>query len=79
MAPPTADEIHRRVAALLGVSEERVKPDVALSDLVGDSYRLVEMAIELQDDYDVIFSQADLSAVTTVGDLVQLVTTRAAG
>jgi acyl carrier protein len=79
MAAPTADEVRSRVAALLGATEEKVTPDVALSDLVGDSYRLVEMAIELQDDYDVIFSQADLSAVTTVGDLVRLVTTRAAG
>ena len=50
---------------------------MALSDLVMDSYRLVEMAIDLQDDYDVIFSQADLAAVTTVGDLADLVRSRA--
>jgi acyl carrier protein len=74
--PPTVDEIRQRIAEALGVSESRVQPDVVLTDLVSDSYRLVEMAIELQDDYDVIFSQADLSEITTVGDLADLVRTR---
>lgn len=77
MTAPSQNEIIGRVADLLGVSEGRVRADVPLADLVSDSYRLVEMAIELQDDYDVIFSQADLSAVTTVGDLADLVRSRA--
>jgi acyl carrier protein len=77
MAVPSHEEIIGRVADVLGVSAGRVRPDVALADLVSDSYRLVEMAIELQDDYDVIFSQADLSTVTTVGDLAGLVRARA--
>lgn len=76
MATPTADEIVGRIAVGLGVPLARVGPDVAVADLVMDSYRLVEMAIDLQDDYDVIFSQADLAAVTTVGDLVELVRSR---
>jgi acyl carrier protein len=76
MPPPTNEEIISRVAGVLGVPESRVGPDVALADLVMDSYRLVEMAIDLQDDYDVIFSQADLAAVTTVGDLADLVRSR---
>ena len=77
MSTPTTDEIVRHIAGTLGVPESRVQPDVALADLVSDSYRLVEMAIELQDDYDVIFTQADLSAVSTVGDLAELVRSRA--
>jgi len=77
MPAPTVEEIFARVADVLGVAEARVGPDVELSDLVMDSYRLVEMAIDLQDDYDVIFSQADLAAVTTVGDLAELVRSRA--
>lgn len=79
MTAPGQDEIIGRITDVLGVSEGRVRADVPLADLVSDSYRLVEMAIELQDDYDVIFSQADLSAVTTVGDLVDLVRARAGG
>lgn len=77
MPTPSNDEITARIAEVLGVAPSRVRSEVVLSELVSDSYRLVEMAIELQDDYDVIFSQADLSNVTTVGDLADLVRTRA--
>ena len=77
MTTPSNDEITARIAEVLGVAPSRVRPEVVLSELVSDSYRLVEMAIELQDDYDVIFSQSDLSSVTTVGDLADLVRTRA--
>lgn len=77
MTTPSNDEITARIAEVLGVAPSRVRPEVVLSELVSDSYRLVEMAIELQDDYDVIFSQADLSSVTTVGDLADLVRNRA--
>ncbi|HVL05640.1 MAG TPA: acyl carrier protein [Acidimicrobiales bacterium] len=64
------------IAEMLGIPDSRVRPEVPLADLVAESYPLVEMAIELQDDYDVIFTQADLSAVSTVGDLVGLVRSR---
>ena len=77
MSAPTTTEVIARIAEVLGVPESRVRPEVALADLVAESYPLVEMAIELQDDYDVIFTQADLSAVSTVGDLAELVRSRA--
>ncbi len=77
VAVPGPEEVFRRIADVLGVAVARVQPDVTLTDLVSDSYRLVEMAIELQDDYDVIFTQADLSGVTTVADLAELVRSRA--
>ncbi|MGI8809470.1 MAG: acyl carrier protein [Acidimicrobiales bacterium] len=76
MSVPTVEEIVGRVAEVLGVAESRVRPEVQLADLVSDSYLLVEMAIELQDDYDVIFTQADLSGVSTVADLAELVRSR---
>ena len=66
MAAPTHDEIIGRIADALGVSESRVRPEVLLVDLVSDSYRLVEMAIDLQDDYDVIpVSYTHLTLPTT--------------
>ncbi len=74
--PPSPDQVNQRIAQVLGVPANRVKPDVVLTDLVSDSYRLVEMAIELQDDYDVVFTQADLSQVTTVAELTELVRSR---
>ena len=54
MTVPTQDEIMARIADVLGVAPSRVRPEVVLSELVSDSYRLVEMAIELQDDYDAV-------------------------
>ena len=77
MTTPAHDQITARIAEVLGVAPSRVRLEVVLSELVSDSYRLVEMAIELQDDYDVTFSQTDLSSVTTVGDLADLIRTRA--
>ena len=76
ISQPTISEICHRIAELLGIADSRVQPEVILTDLVSDSYRLVEMAIELQDDYEVIFTQADLKAVTTVGDLANLLRSR---
>ncbi len=76
MTAPTTEEIIGRIADVLGVPASRVRPDVALTELVAESYSLVEMAIELQDDYDVIFTLADLSSVSTVGDLAELVRSR---
>ena len=76
MTAPTPEEIVSRIAETLGVDVSCVRPEVSLADLVSDSYRLVEMAIELQDDYDVIFTQADLSGISTVADLAELVRSR---
>jgi len=47
-----------------------------LTDLVSDSFRLVEMAIELQEDYDVIIGQADMADLRTVDQLAELVRSR---
>ncbi len=78
MTIPSADQVRLAMATALGVSEKRMPADADLAELVSDSYRLVEMAIELQDDFDVILSQADLNGVTTVGDLVEVIRTRSA-
>jgi acyl carrier protein len=76
VTPPTPDDIRRRIAAILDVAEERATPEADLADLVADSFRLVEMAIEIQDDYDVMFGQQDVARLRTVGDLAALVHSR---
>lgn len=72
----TVEEIRLRMADILEVPERRAGPDVVLTDLVSDSFRLVEMAIELQEHYDVIFGQEDMKDLRTVGDLAGLVHSR---
>ncbi len=76
MTTPTTDDIRRRIAAILEIPEGRVTADADLGDLVADSFRLVEMAIQLQDDYDVMFGQQDVARLSTVGDLVDLIHSR---
>jgi len=70
------EDVRLRIADLLRIPEERVTLNAVLTDLVSESFRLVEMAIELQEEYDVLLGQADLSVLNTVGDLAQLVQSR---
>jgi len=72
----TTDDVRRRIAEILEIPEARATPDTVLTDLVSDSFRLVEMAIELQEDYDVVIGQADMTDLRTVGDLAELVRSR---
>lgn len=72
----TADDIRRHIGELLRVPDERVALEVELTDLVNDSFVLVEMAVSLQEDYDVFFRQSDLEGVRTVADVVELVLSR---
>ncbi|MDQ6726387.1 MAG: acyl carrier protein [Actinomycetota bacterium] len=72
----TTDDVRRRMAQILEIPEERATPDTVLTDLVSDSFRLVEMAIELQEDFDVIIGQADMVDLRTVAQLAELVRSR---
>jgi len=72
----TTDDVRRRIAEILEIPEERASPETVLTDLVSDSFRLVEMAIELQEDYDVIIGQADMADLRTVEQLAELVRSR---
>ena len=65
-------EIKNRIAEVLNISVERFNDETILKDLVTDSFLLVEMAIELQEDFQVRFSQEDLKQVVTIGDLIFL-------
>jgi acyl carrier protein len=72
----TPEIIRQHIANVLEQPVERVVPDAVLTELVSDSFRLVELAIDLQEEYDVMFGQADMKGLRTVGDLVELVHAR---
>ena len=65
--------VKTKIAEVLNISAERVSEETNLKDLVSDSFLLVEMAIELQEDFRVRFSQEDLKVVHTVQDLIALI------
>lgn len=72
----TAEQVKDRIAEVLNVTKDRVYDDASLKDLVTESFVLVEMAIELQEDFGVRFSQEDLKDILTVRDLVGLIVER---
>ena len=69
----TAIGVKTRIAEVLNIPADRISEEISLKDLVSDSFLLVEMAIELQEDFRVRFSQEDLKVVHTVQDLIALI------
>ncbi len=65
--------IKQKMAEWLGRPVEDLEDHVLLTDLVVESFMLVEMVIGLQESYgERFFVQDDLRDVKTVGDLVLL-------
>jgi acyl carrier protein len=71
-----SQDVNRAIAETLRVSPERVVDGARLTELVTDSFVLVELVVELQELFDVQFFQEDLGRVATVGDVVDLVVER---
>jgi acyl carrier protein len=73
----TFDAVAARLGALLSVPAAKLTPRTAITDLAADSFELVEVVIDLQEEFGVSFTQADLRPVLTLGDLVALLRGRA--
>ncbi|MDJ0345783.1 4'-phosphopantetheinyl transferase superfamily protein [Streptomyces sp. H10-C2] len=69
----TFDDVAHRISATLSVPVDTLTPETNLRDLAADSFLLVEMAVDLQEEFDAMFTQADLREVTTLGQLAGLV------
>ena len=69
--------VRDKISQILKQPVASVRDDVMLTDLVRESFALIELAIELQEDYDVQFGQDDLNTVRTVADVLELVANRA--
>jgi acyl carrier protein len=65
----TDEMVCATIADLVGADPGDVTADVRLAALVADSFALVEMAIVLQEELDVVITQDDLREVTTVGQI----------
>ena len=68
----TGNAIKTRMAEILRVPVENLQDDVPLMTLTNSSFLLVEMIIELQEEFGVRFGQADMQHVTSVGDFIGL-------
>ena len=72
------DRVLDRVAEVLRRPRAMVSTDTELSQLAADSFVLVELVLELQDEFRVRFDHNDVQGLRTVGDVVDLVEARAA-
>jgi len=73
------EQVREKVAEVLGHELQAIADSAVLTDLVNSSFLLVELVIELQEEFDVRFQQADMNAVSTVGELLGLVDSRING
>jgi len=70
------ERVRDKIAEILGHTSEMVVDGAELTNLVNSSFLLVEMVIELQEEFDVRFQQVDMNEVATVGQLLDLVESR---
>ena len=68
------EEVRNHMARVLGIGIERIEDESSLVELVHSSFMLVEMVIDIQEEFDVRFGQAEMQAVKTVGQLLDLIT-----
>lgn len=71
------DKVKEHISGILKVPVSRLSDDTNLSDLVTDSFVLVDMVIELQEEFNILLVQDDLKNVKTVGILVSLFESKA--
>lgn len=66
------ESFKEKMAAFLKIKVTKLADEAVLTDLVTESFILVEMVIELQEEFSVRLVQEDLKHVKTVGDLIQV-------
>ncbi len=70
----TFDEVKAIIVELLGVDEDKVKPDARFrEDLEADSLDLVELIMAFEDKFGGEISDEDAQQITTVGGAVDYI------
>lgn len=64
------EDVRAKIAEFLRHPVEKLQDDTVLTDLVTDSMILVNMVIDLQEDFGIRLMQEDLKEVKTVGQLL---------
>ena len=70
----TREQIRGRIAEIIGQPLDRVQDQVQLANLVISSFLLVELIIDLQDEFEARFGQTEMQDVKNVGQLLDLYT-----
>jgi len=68
------DRVKTIVVDRLGVEEADVKAEASFKDDLGaDSLDVVELVMELEDEFDLEISDEDAEKITTVGEVVKYI------
>ncbi|OUM96396.1 MAG: acyl carrier protein [Thermobacillus sp. ZCTH02-B1] len=68
------ERVKRIVVDRLGVDESEVTLDASFKDDLGaDSLDVVELVMELEDEFDMEISDEDAEKITTVGEVVNYI------
>jgi acyl carrier protein len=72
------DRVKRIVIERLGVEEAEVTTEASFKDDLGaDSLDVVELVMELEDEFDLEISDEDAEKITTVGEVVKYIQSHA--
>jgi acyl carrier protein len=66
-----------KLAAFLRIPANRIDETMRIKGIVPDSFMLVELMIEMQEEYGIRLMQEDVENIDTVADLIQLIVSRA--
>ncbi len=77
---PTIDAatVRERIATTLQLPLAKLTDDRLLTDVVRESFAMVEMVIDLQEEFGIRLDQAELKQLKTIADLTALVAAKSA-
>ena len=71
------DRIRSCIVRVLSVEEDKVTSDASFSDdLDADSLDLVELVMEIEEEFGVSVEEEELENITTVGAVVEMIKTK---
>jgi acyl carrier protein len=73
----TPDVIKDRIARSLHIPRTKLADAALVSDVVTESFAVVEMVIDLQEEFGIRLGQEDLKTLKTIGELTALIVERA--
>lgn len=73
-----SDKVLNIICDRLGVTRDRLKPDTRfLDDLGADSLDIVEIVMELEEEFEVTIPEEDAERIQTVGEAISYIESHA--
>ncbi|BAU27564.1 acyl carrier protein [Aneurinibacillus soli] len=70
----TLERVKKIIVDRLGVDESEIKEEASFKDDLGaDSLDVVELVMELEDEFDLEISDEDAEKIATVGDVIKYI------